>query len=112
MASNPPPRPVGASGSHAHVQTSTKPRTVASLAEGLRAGAQLLEYTAIFTAIAGVLGGVTLAGHQVEDSSDESSHPFVGLGIGIAVGVVLVSLFMWCVARALHIYGRQAGKLD
>jgi hypothetical protein len=100
-------------------------RDVARLAPALRSIGAALEVIAIIGAIAGVILGIVFAATSANtttidalgNASPATTHPYIAVGIAIAVQAVIGGLFVWAVGRAVRLYaidvaGRHGVDLD
>jgi hypothetical protein len=84
--------------------------------KGLHSGATILERVAIIAGALGIAGGIAVAFTSHSDSSGlGSTHPYVGLGVALAVGAFVMGVLWWTIARgysvfALHVASQN--KLD
>ena len=85
----------------------TVAREIARLVKPLYLAARVLEVAAIVGATIAVLVGLGLMGetHKVvrETLDPKITHPWVGAGIGVVLGAILLGLFFWAVARGLRV---------
>ncbi len=85
---------------------------MASLARPLRSAARALEIIAFISAVGGIVGGIglatvkttTLGSDFLGNATTQQSHPYVALGIGFAIEVLVASLLFWAVARGLQLF--------
>jgi hypothetical protein len=90
----------------------TVAREIARLAKPLQFAARVLEVAAIVYTIIGVMIGIGLIGETEKALGDtldpRTTHPWVGAGIGVVIGAILLGTFMWCIARALRIFAIES----
>jgi hypothetical protein len=79
------------------------------LAPGLGRVAAALEIVAIVAAVVGFLVGIVLIFMTRNDY--DSSHPYAGLGFGMAATSVVGGMFNWCVARALRLFAEHTASV-
>lgn len=71
-------------------------------ATALASVATFLEYVALLCGIVGMIGGLVLA--LVRNS--DGDHPYVLLGIGVAIGGPVSGLVNWAIARSIGVLGQ------
>src|SRR5689334_2284423 len=79
-------------------------REVTRLAHPLRSAAKVLEVIAIIGGAIGVVLGIAFATVASQNViTQETTHPYVAVGLAIVVESVLSALFFWAVARGLQL---------
>ena len=79
-------------------------REVARLARPLRSTSRVLEVVAIVGGAIGVVLGIAFATVSSQNViTQERTHPYVAVGLAIAIESIVSALFFWAVARGLQL---------
>jgi hypothetical protein len=79
-------------------------REVARLARPLRSASKVLEVVAIIGGALGVVLGIAFATVSSQNViTQETTHPYVAVGLAIAIESIVSALFFWAVARGLQL---------
>lgn len=89
---------------------------VARLAAPLRWAGGFLEGVAVCSALGGVIVGIAVAAQSrttvASDFSDATTtHPYVQLGVGIAIAALISGVLYWGIARTIRVVGACSGLL-
>jgi hypothetical protein len=80
---------------------------VVELARPLRTAARLLELVAVVSTALGIIGGIVVMMRTGTDFDGNTTHPYIGLGIGLIVTVLIAGTANWTFARALQLFAVQ-----